>query len=79
VRARGRGCGRRRDVAPATAGHAATGLDQRADLLARTIQRAFKSGRTIPRRAQQSLATAVIELLTDLTDADRTDLGITEA
>jgi hypothetical protein len=61
------------------AGHAAVGLDQRADLLARTIQRAFESGRTIPRRAQQSLVTAVIELLTDLTDADRTDLGIAEA
>lgn len=66
-------------AAPAPTGHAATGLDQRADLLARTIQRAFESGRTIPRRAQQSLATAVIELLIDLTDADRTDLGIAEA
>jgi AcrR family transcriptional regulator len=66
-------------AAPTTAGHAAAGLDQRADLLARTVQRAFESGRTIPRRLQQSLATAVIELLTDLTDADRADLGIAEA
>ncbi|HEV8648402.1 MAG TPA: helix-turn-helix domain-containing protein [Actinomycetes bacterium] len=66
-------------AAPTTAGHAAAGLDQRADLLARTVQRAFESGRTIPRRAQQSLATAVIDLLTDLTDADRDDLGIAEA
>lgn len=66
-------------AAPTTAGHAAAGLDQRADLLARTVQRAFESGRTIPRRTQQSLATAVIELLTDLTDADRADLGIAEA
>jgi len=66
-------------AAPTTAGHAAAGLDQRADLLARTVQRAFESGRTIPRRAQQSLATAVIDLLTDLTDADRADLGIAEA
>jgi AcrR family transcriptional regulator len=65
-------------TAPTPAGHAA-GLDQRADLLARTVQRAFESGRTIPRRAQQALATAVIELLTDLTDADRTDLSIAEA
>jgi AcrR family transcriptional regulator len=68
--------------AEATAGQAVAGLDQRADLLARTVQRAFESGRTIPRRAQQSLATAVIELLTDLTDltdADRADLGIAEA
>jgi AcrR family transcriptional regulator len=65
--------------APASAGHAAAGLDQRADLLARTVQRAFESGRTIPRRAQQSLATAVIEVLTDLADADRADLGIAKA
>ena len=64
--------------APATAGHAAAGLDQQADLLARTVQRAFESGRTIPRRAQQSLATAVIDLLTGLTDADHVDLGIAE-
>ena len=66
-------------AAPAPAGHAAAGLDQRADLLARTVQRAFESGRTIPRRTQQSLATAVIELLTNLTDADRADLGIAGA
>jgi AcrR family transcriptional regulator len=62
-----------------TASRAAAGLDQRADLLARTVQRAFESGRTIPRRAQQSVATAVIELLTDLTNADRADLDITQA
>jgi AcrR family transcriptional regulator len=66
-------------AAPTTTGQAVAGLDQRADLLARTVQRAFESGRTIPRRTQQSLATAVIELLTDLTDADRADLGIAEA
>jgi hypothetical protein len=66
-------------VAPTTAGHAAAGLDQRADLLARTVQRAFESGHTIPRHAQQSLAAAVIDLLTHLTDADRADLGIAKA
>jgi AcrR family transcriptional regulator len=66
-------------AAPTTAGHAAAGLDQRADLLARTVQRAFERAHTIPRHAQQSLATAVIQLLTDLTDADRADLGIAEA
>jgi hypothetical protein len=55
------------------------GLEGRADLLAQTVQLAFESGRTIPHRAQQSLATAVIGLLTDLTDADRTDLGIPTA
>jgi AcrR family transcriptional regulator len=62
-----------------SAGQAAAGLDQRADLLARTVQRAFESGRTIPHHAQQSLATAVIDLLADLTIADRADLGIAEA
>jgi AcrR family transcriptional regulator len=66
-------------AAPRSAGHSAAGLDQRADLLARTIQRAFESGRAIPRRAQQSLAAAAIDLLTDLTDADRTDRGIPNA
>jgi hypothetical protein len=62
-----------------TASRATAGLDQRADLLARTVQRAFESGRTIPRSAQQSIATAVIDLLADLTIADRADLGIAEA
>jgi len=62
-----------------TAGDAHASLDQRADLLARTVQRAFESGRTIPRRAQQSLAGRVVDLLTQLTDADRGDLGIAEA
>lgn len=49
-------------------------LDQRADLLAQTVQRAFESGRRLPRAAQQSLATAVIGLLTELTAADRADI-----
>lgn len=62
-----------------SAGHAVGGLDQRADLLARTVQRAFESGRTMPRRAQQSLAIAVVDLLTDLTNADGADLGIAGA
>jgi AcrR family transcriptional regulator len=66
-------------AAAPTAGHAAAGLDQRADLLAQTVQRAFESRRTISRRALHSLATAVIALLTDLTHADRADLGIAQA
>lgn len=65
-------------TAPTTAGEAAATLEERADLLERTVQRAFEGERTIPRSAQQSLATAVIGLLTDLTDADRADLGIGE-
>ncbi|HET6921165.1 MAG TPA: helix-turn-helix domain-containing protein, partial [Jiangellaceae bacterium] len=36
------------------AGHTEASLDQRADLLGRTVQRAFESGRTIPPRALQS-------------------------
>ena len=64
---------------PMSADHAAAGLDQRAELLARTVQRAFESGRTIPPHAQQSLATAVIDLLTDLVHADRADLDTAPA
>ena len=67
------------DATPTTTGPSAAGLDQRADLLARTVQRAFESGRTIPRRVLHSLATAVIDLLTDLTNADRAEIGIAEA
>jgi AcrR family transcriptional regulator len=64
---------------PTSARQAVAGLDQRAELLARTVQQAFESGRTIPRHAQQPLATAVIDLLTDLADADRADPGIAHA
>jgi AcrR family transcriptional regulator len=67
------------DATPTTTGHAAASLDQRADLLARTVQRAFESARTIPHRMQQSLATAAIDLLTDLINAERAGLGIAEA
>jgi AcrR family transcriptional regulator len=56
---------------PATAAAAQTSLDQRADLLVRTVQRAFESGRALPRRAQQALAGRVADLLTQLSDADR--------
>jgi len=60
------------------AGEAQASLDQRADLLARTVERAFESRSTIPRRVQQSLAGRVVDLLTQLTDADRGDLGLAE-
>ena len=62
-----------------TRSRAAAELDHQADLLTRTFQRAWEGGRTIPRRAQQSVASAVINLLIDLTIADRADLGIAEA
>jgi hypothetical protein len=57
----------------------ADGLDQRADLLARTIQRAFESEPVISETALRDLAAAAIALLTDLIDADRAESGIPEA
>jgi AcrR family transcriptional regulator len=66
-------------AAPASAGPPAAGLEQRADLLARTVQQAFESGRTVPHRALQSLATAVIDQLTGLADADRAGLDSAQA
>jgi hypothetical protein len=66
-------------AAATTAIRTAAGLNQRADLLALTVERAFETGRTIPRRVLHSLAPAVIDLLTDLTNADRAEIGIAEA
>ena len=49
----------------------ADGLAQRADLLARTIRRAFESDLALPDTELRDLAAAVIAELTDLIDADR--------
>jgi len=49
----------------------ADGLAQRADLLARTIRRAFENDLALPGTELQDLAAAVIAGLTDLIDADR--------
>lgn len=57
-------------------GLAGRGLDQQADLLARTIERAFESGRTLPDTALRELADAVAELLTDLIETDRAEAGL---
>jgi AcrR family transcriptional regulator len=54
-------------------------LNQRADLLARTIQRAFESDLAIPDTTLQNLAAAAITLLTDLIDTDRAESGIPDA
>jgi AcrR family transcriptional regulator len=54
----------------------AGGPEQRADLLARTVQRAFESDPAIPDTTLKDLAAAIVTLLTDLIDADRTDSGI---
>jgi AcrR family transcriptional regulator len=57
----------------------AGGQEQRADLLARTIRRAFESEPTIPEAALQDVAAATVALLGGLIDADRTGSGIPEA
>ncbi|MEU7853187.1 TetR/AcrR family transcriptional regulator [Nonomuraea sp. NPDC049141] len=54
------------------------GPEQRADLLARTVQRAFEREPTLPDTTLRDLATTVATLLSDLIDADRTDSGIPE-
>lgn len=52
--------------------------EQRADLLARTIQRAFESEPAIPEATLRDLAAATVTLLGGLIDADRTVSGIPE-
>jgi AcrR family transcriptional regulator len=53
----------------------AEGLGERADLLARTVRRAFESDLTIPDTELRDLANAAVSLLTDLLDADRDESG----
>jgi AcrR family transcriptional regulator len=57
----------------------ADGLEQRADLLERTIRRAFENDQATPGTTLRHLAAATIELLTDLIDTDRAQSGIPEA
>ncbi|WP_433345060.1 TetR/AcrR family transcriptional regulator [Microtetraspora malaysiensis] len=57
----------------------AGGPEQRADLLARTIQRAFESEPAIPDATLRDLAAATVALLTGLIDADRVASGLPEA
>jgi hypothetical protein len=56
-----------------------SGIDDRADLLARTVQRAFEAQRRLSPAAEQAIATQVIELFARLGEADRADLGIEQA
>jgi AcrR family transcriptional regulator len=66
--------------AEATAGQQQeSGIQDRADLLAGTVQRAFETRRHLSPAAEQTIATRVIELFARLADADRGDLGIEEA
>ncbi len=53
-----------------------SGIQERAELLARTVQRAFETGRRVSPAAEKTIATRVIDLFTGLGDADRADLGI---
>jgi AcrR family transcriptional regulator len=67
--------------AEATAGEGqgpGLGIEERADLLSRTVQRAFETGRSLSPAAEKTIATRVIDLFARLGDADRADLGIEE-
>jgi AcrR family transcriptional regulator len=55
------------------------GLNQRADLLARTIQRAFETEPTTPDATLRDLATATTTLLTDLIDTDHAEADMPQA
>jgi AcrR family transcriptional regulator len=56
-----------------------SGIEDRADLLACTVQRAFETRRRLSPAAEQAIATRIIELFARLGEADRADLGIEEA
>jgi AcrR family transcriptional regulator len=63
--------------AEATAGQRqGSGIEDRSDLLARTVQRAFETERSLSPAAEQTIAAQVIDLFAGLGDADRADLGI---
>ncbi|MGY0062308.1 TetR/AcrR family transcriptional regulator [Streptomyces sp. LZ34] len=53
--------------------------DQRADLLARTVQRAFESESAASEATLRDIAAATAALLTDLIDADRAESGLPAA
>jgi len=57
----------------------ADGLELRAQLLARTIRRAFENDRVTPDTELREIAAATITLLTDLIDTDQADTGIPPA
>jgi AcrR family transcriptional regulator len=52
------------------------GIEERAELLALTIQRAIETGCRVSPAAEKTIAARVIDLLARLGDADRADLGI---
>jgi len=54
----------------------ADGREQRADLLASTVQRAFESDPALSAARLEDLAVAIVSLLGDLIEVDRTGSGI---
>src|SRR5262245_19767618 len=54
------------------------GIERGADLLSRTVQRAFETPRSLSPAAEKTIATQVIDLFAGLGEADRADLGIEE-
>jgi hypothetical protein len=54
------------------------GIEERADLLSCTVQRAFETERSLSPAAEQTIATRVIDLVARLGEADRADLDIEE-
>ncbi|WP_170222947.1 TetR/AcrR family transcriptional regulator [Nonomuraea turkmeniaca] len=57
----------------------AGGREERADLLAGTVRRAFESEATISDATLRDVAAATVTLIGDLLDADRTESGLPEA
>jgi AcrR family transcriptional regulator len=53
-----------------------SGIQERSELLARTVQRAFETGHSLSPAAEQTIAARVIDLFARLGDADRADFGI---
>ena len=53
-----------------------SGIQDRADLLSLTVQRAFETERRLSPAAEKTIAIRVIDLLARLGDADRADLDI---
>jgi len=62
-------------IRAAAASGAEPGTETRADLLARTVERAFETGRDLPPAAARTVASQVTGLIARLADADRNDLG----
>jgi len=56
-----------------------SGIEERADLLALTVQRAFETGRSVSPATGQAIVAQVVELFARVGDSGRADLGIGDA